>query len=138
MSAPLNDPQGDPASDVPDVPDVSTASAAPRSVKRSLASIVLGFELIVVFLAALVLFGLHALPPVVALAGGGILCLVMLATIGLLRFSFAYVIGWIIQAVVVVSGIFNPVLFFVGAMFAAMWAYCIVSGTRIDRQKERV
>ena len=113
-------------------------SRAPRSVKRSLASIVLGFEVIVVFLAALVLFGLQALPPVVALVGGGILCLVMLATIALLRFSFAYVIGWIIQAIVVASGFLNPGLFFVGAMFAAMWAYCMVSGTRIDRQKESV
>jgi hypothetical protein len=108
----------------------------PRSIKRSLASIVLGFEVIVVFLAALVLFGLQALPAAVALVGGGILCLVMLATIALLRFSFAYVIGWMIQAIVIASGFLNPALFFVGAMFAAMWVYCMVSGTRIDRHKE--
>jgi hypothetical protein len=109
-----------------------------RSVKRSLASIVLGFEVIVVFLAALVFFGLKALPAALALGGGAILCLAMLATIALLRFRWAYVAGWIIQAIVVASGILNPVMFFVGAMFAAMWTYCIISGTRIDRQKEIV
>jgi hypothetical protein len=109
-----------------------------RSVKRSLASIVLGFEVIVVFLAALVFFGLKALPAAIALGGGAIVCLAMLVTIALLRFRWAYMIGWIIQAIVIASGIFNPVMFFVGAMFAAMWTYCMISGTRIDRQKEIV
>jgi hypothetical protein len=113
-----------------------TGRAAPRSVKRSLASIVLGFEVIVVFLAALVFFGLKALPAAVALGGGAILCLAMVATIALLRFRWAYAVGWVIQAIVVASGIFNPVMFFVGAMFAAMWTYCMISGTRIDSQKE--
>lgn len=112
--------------------------AAPRSVKRSLASIALGFETVIVFLAALVLFGLKALPPAVALGGGILLCLVMLATIALLRYRWAYAVGWAVQAIVVAAGIFNPALFFVGALFAALWTYCMISGTRIDRQKENV
>ena len=110
--------------------------AAPRSVKRSLASIVLGFETIVVFLAALVFFGLGALPPALALGGGALLCVIMLATVALLRYPWAYAVGWAIQAVVVFSGFLNPVMFFVGAMFAAMWVYCMVNGTKIDHQKE--
>lgn len=104
--------------------------------KRSLASIVLGFELIVVFLAALVLFGLKSLPPAVALGGGAVLCLVMVATLALLHHPWAYGVGWAIQVIVIVCGIFNPALYFVGALFAAMWTYCMINGDRIDRQKE--
>lgn len=111
-------------------------AAAPRSVKRSLASIVLGFETIVVFLGALVIFGLRALPPVWALGGGAVLCLAMLATIALLGRPWAYTVGWILQGIVIASGFLNPVMFFVGALFAAMWTYCMISGSRIDHQKE--
>jgi hypothetical protein len=110
--------------------------SAPRSVKRSLASIVLGFETIVVFLAALVFFGLGALPPLAALGGGGVLLVLFIATIGLLRFRWAYAIGWALQVILIASGVFNPVMFIIGAMFAAMWIYCMISGTRIDSQKE--
>lgn len=109
---------------------------APRSVKRSLASIVLGFETIVVFLASLVFYGLGALPPAVALGGGAALVAVLLATIGLLRYPWAYVIGWILQVLLIATGFLNPVMFVVGALFAGMWIYSMVTGTRIDKQKE--
>jgi hypothetical protein len=118
------------------VSPVPSGGRGPRSVKRSLASIVLGFETIVVFLAALVLFGLGTLQPVVALGGGAGLIVVLLATIALLRFRWAYVIGWILQALIVASGIYNPVMFVVGILFAGMWVYSMVTGTRIDKQKE--
>jgi hypothetical protein len=111
-------------------------AARPRSVKRSLASIVLGFEMIVVFLGAMVIFGLGTLPPLLALGGGAALCLAMAAVMGLLRFEWAYTVGWVLQAIVVASGFLNPVMFFVGALFAGMWAYCMINGTRIDHQKE--
>jgi hypothetical protein len=109
---------------------------APRSVKRSLASIVFGFETIVVLLAALVIFGLDALPAWLALGGGAALSLAMVAVIALLRFSWSYAVGWVLQAIMVAAGFLNPAMFFVGAMFAAMWAYCMIAGTRIDNQKE--
>ncbi|TFB46566.1 DUF4233 domain-containing protein [Cryobacterium tagatosivorans] len=119
---------------------VSVARAArdsgPRSVKRTLATIVLGFEIFVVALAALVMFGLDQLPPAVALGGGAALCLAMVALIWLLRFDWAYALGWALQAGLVATGFLNPAMFFVGAMFAAMWTYCMITGTRIDHQKE--
>ncbi|MFC6355516.1 DUF4233 domain-containing protein [Luethyella okanaganae] len=122
----------------PDGSELPASPSAPRSVKRTLATIVLGFELVVVFLATLVIaFGPHPLVPApVALLGGAVLCLVMVATIGLLRFEWAYAMGWAVQAIVVLTGLFNAVMFFVGALFAAMWVYCMISGSRIDRQKE--
>jgi len=107
-------------------------SAGPRSVKRSLASIVLGFEVIVVFLGALVAFGLDAAPPAIALGGGAVLCLLFIATIALLRYPWSYPVGWLLQALVVASGFLVPAMFFVGALFAAMWTYCMITGARLD------
>jgi hypothetical protein len=106
------------------------------SVKRTLASIVLGFELVVVFLATLVIFGLSDLPAWVTLGGGALLCLIMVATLGLLRFEWAYLIGWIVQAIILATGFLNPAMFVVGALFAGMWVYCMITGTRIDRQQK--
>ena len=108
----------------------------PRSVRESLASIVLGFETIIVFLAALLLFGLGSLPAWLALGGGALLCLVMVATIGLLRYNWSYAIGWIVQVVIVLTGFVNPAMFIVGALFTGMWAYCMVTGSRLDNNKE--
>lgn len=105
-----------------------------RSARRSLASIVLGFESVIVLLGALVLFGLRRLDPAVALGGGAALFVVMLATIGLLRFRWAYLLGWLVQAVVLAAGLLEPAFFVVGALFAALWAYCMVTGARLDRR----
>ncbi|TFD34303.1 DUF4233 domain-containing protein [Cryobacterium sp. TMT1-19] len=111
-------------------------TSAPRSVKRTLATIVLGFEVIVVALAALVIFGLQALPPWLALGGGAVLGLAMVAVLALLRYEWAYVVGWILQLIMVAAGFLNPAMFFVGGMFAAMWAYCMIAGSRIDNQNQ--
>ncbi|GGE87173.1 DUF4233 domain-containing protein [Mycetocola zhadangensis] len=106
-----------------------------QSVQQSLASIVLGFELVVVFLAALVAFGLKALSAPVALIGGAVLCLVIVATLGLLRHRWGIIVGWVVQGVIVATGIFVPIMFIIGALFAGMWVYSMVAGGRIDRQK---
>lgn len=106
-----------------------------RSVKQSLASIVLAFEIIVVFLAALVAFGLKVQPGIVSLVAGGAICLALVATLALLRFDWSYVLGSVLQGVIVATGIFVPVMWVIGLAFTGMWIYCMVVGGRIDRQK---
>jgi hypothetical protein len=105
-----------------------------RGVRQSLASIVLAFELIVVFLAALVAFGLKVQPGPVALIGGGVICFAILFTMAMLRYDWAFVVGWVLQGVIVATGIFVPVMWAIGLVFAGMWVYCMVVGGRIDRQ----
>ena len=43
-------------------------------------------------------------------------------------------LGWIVQALILLAGLLNPGMFFVGAIFAAMWTYCIIDRRRIDRR----
>jgi hypothetical protein len=111
---------------------------ASRSVQRSLGSIVLGFELVMVFLGALVIFGLRALPEGMpayyALIGGGVVLVLMIIAIGLLRFRAGIVLGWIVQAIVIASGFFVGMMFIVGVIFTAIWTYCMIVGARLDRR----
>lgn len=129
-----------------DVTDAGSAGDAPeqqppgtgrprrqRSLRELLGSIVLGFELLVVFLGALVLFGLGSLPAAVALGGGAALIVLMIVAIGLLRNTVGIVLGWIVQVVIVAAGLLVPAFFIVGAIFTAMWAYCMIAAARIDR-----
>lgn len=121
------------------------AGPAPRSLQRSLASIVLAFEIFVVFLAALAIWGLavdgatpFGLPRWTILVVGGVLLVATIVTIGLLRHRWAYGLGWAIQIVILASGILNPAMFIVGVVFGGMWAYCMIVGARIDRNRAAV
>lgn len=134
----------------PDTPEgvagaaAGTGGARPaRSLRRSLASVLLTFELVIIFLAALVIWGLSredggpfGLPTWVPLAAGGVLILLTLATIALLRFEWAYAVGWALQVLIIAAGLLNPAMYLIGAIFGGMWAYCMIVGARIDRARE--
>lgn len=118
---------------------------APRSARRTLGSIVLGFEIIVVFLATLVIWGLALtesgpwdLQRWAILAAGGVLILALLGTIALLRFSWGYLVGWVLQALIIAAGVLNPAMFIVGALFGGMWWYGMIAGARIDRDRTAI
>jgi len=134
--------QPEPAPDTPGDASAQPSRAAPpaRSLRQSLAAVILACEALIVFLAALVIWGLAqgepagALPSWVALAAGGIIIVALIATIGLLRHSWAYVLGWVLQVLILASGFLNPAMFVVGVIFGGMWWYAMVVGARIDRK----
>lgn len=103
------------------------------SVRQNLGAIVLGFESVVMFFAALVIFGLKALPAPVALIGGAVLCLLLLANTVLLRYPWGYGLGWALQGVIALACILVPLLSIVAAIFIGLWIYCMVKGSQIDR-----
>ncbi|QWT22940.1 DUF4233 domain-containing protein [Subtercola sp. PAMC28395] len=105
-----------------------------RSVRESLASIVLGFESVIMFLATLAVFGLKALPPFAALGGGAALCILLLATIPLLSRPIGIVMGWTLQALILASALLVPLMLIVAVLFGTMWIYCMIKGARIDRE----
>ncbi|WP_233255715.1 DUF4233 domain-containing protein [Naasia lichenicola] len=106
-----------------------------RSTTESLGSIVISFEVVIVFLAALVVFGLGRLPAALALGGGGALLLLMIVTVPLLRYPVGVWLGWIAQAVFFAAGFLVSEIFFVAAIFIGIWTYCMVMGGRLDRAR---
>lgn len=105
--------------------------------QRALASIVLGFELIVVVLIGLTIFGLGLLEPRelgLWIAGG--LALVCVAALALMRVGRAGIwLGWIAHALMLATGFILLPALVVGAIFTALWIYCMVKGARIDRDR---
>ena len=116
------------------------SEARPRRVRRargiteSLLSIVLVLEAILLFFVSLTAFGLHALPPTVALGGGVGLIAVFLIVSLLQRYRWGIAIGWVLQAVVIALGILVPLMYVVGAGFAAIWVYCYLKARQIEKQ----
>lgn len=104
-----------------------------RSTSESLLSIVLGLEAILMFFVTLTAFGLKAVPPVTAFVGGGVLIVVLVLVAGLLRYGWGVWLGWLLQAVLVGTGILLPIMYFIGAGFAAIWVYCFIKGRQIDK-----
>ena len=103
-----------------------------RSTSESLLSIVLGLEAVLMFFVTLTAFGLKAVPPVTAFAGGGGLLVALVLVAGLLRFRWGVWLGWLLQAVLLATGILLPVMYFIAAGFVAIWVYCFVKGRQID------
>jgi len=106
-----------------------------RSTTESLLSIVLGLEAVLMFFVTLTAFGLKAVEPVVAFAGGGGLLLALVLTAGLLRFRWGVWLGWVLQAVLVATGILLPIMFVIAAGFVAIWVYCFIKGRQIDASR---
>lgn len=107
--------------------------------QRALASIVLGFELIVVFLIGMTIFGLGLLdPPELGIWGGLGLCAVIIVALATMRLGrTGIVLGWVVHGLMLLSGFVLPMSLIVGVIFTALWIYCMSKGARIDRDRAR-
>lgn len=113
-----------------------------RSTKVMFASTVLLLEAFVVFFATLAVFGLKRgeFPPALILGTGIALSVVMIFACAVLSRPWGVGLGWILQIVLILTGIVEPMMFLVGALFALAWWYGIRTGIRIDSesaQRER-
>lgn len=97
---------------------------------RGLASAVLAFEAIVIALAIPVAVAVYDADAARAGWGGGLLAVSCLVVIGLLRYRWAYALGWAIQVLAILAGFVVPAMFFLGAMFAALWWWALWLGRR--------
>ncbi|HVN10586.1 MAG TPA: DUF4233 domain-containing protein [Kineosporiaceae bacterium] len=106
-----------------------------RSPRRTLAAATLSLEALVVFLAGLVAKDLSSPPAGAALGFFSALSIACLVTAGLLRTRVGYAIGWGIQAVAIASGLWVPVMSFLGGVFALLWWVALRQGARIERER---
>ncbi|ADB31368.1 hypothetical protein Kfla_2292 [Kribbella flavida DSM 17836] len=102
---------------------------------RSLASIVLGFESIVLALATIVMISVAGVDASTALPLCLGLAVLAIVAAGLLRTQAGYVLGWAVQAGAIGLGFVVPVMFVLGLAFGAFWVMAIVLGRRIEEAK---
>jgi hypothetical protein len=94
----------------------------------------LGLEAVLVFFIALTVFGLHAVSPAVAFGGGAILVVLLLIGTRVVRYPWGVWYGWVLQVVLVLTGIVLPALYIAAGFFLAMWIFCFIRGRQIDKQ----
>lgn len=118
----------------------SASGKGKTSTTKTLASIVLGFELFVVFLVGLTMFGLGVFnPPWVGLAVGGGVCLLIIIALGVMRVkNFGVVLGWAIHLLYFFAGFFLVSTLIIAIIFTALWVFCIIKGRNIDLNRERL
>ena len=106
-----------------------------RSIRRSLCAAMLVLQAVVLFLTGVVTIGLTDLGATTSLLGGLGLALLCVAVAGMLGRPFGYAAGWFVQALSIALGFVVTAMFFLGVVFAALWATAYFLGERIDRER---
>jgi hypothetical protein len=106
-----------------------------RSVKRSMCSAILVLEAVVLFLSGVVSIGTTDLGAGAALGTGTGLAVLCVLAAGLLGRPGGYALGWLVQVVSIALGLLVTTMFFLGVVFAGLWAAAVVLGAKVDREK---
>jgi hypothetical protein len=101
-------------------------------VQRRLCSAILCLEAIVLGLSTLVLVPLSSVSDSTGLGIGLGLLVACLVTAGLLRFRWAFGLGWLVQVAALALGVVIGAMFALGAIFLALWATAYLLGRRIE------
>ena len=102
---------------------------------RSLAAIVLTFEALVLALTTPVLISIADVDTGLAVGLGLGLAVLAVVAAGLLRTRAGYLLGSVVQLGALGLGFVVPVMFVLGAAFAAFWVLAIYLGLRIEDAK---
>lgn len=106
-----------------------------RPAKPQFTQTMLVLEAFVVFFATLVAYGLRVADTATVWWVGGSLTVVLVVLAGWVGRPGGYVAGSVAQVVVLACGFVVPMMFVVGAVFAAMWVFSLRVGGRIDRER---
>ena len=104
---------------------------------RGMCAAMLSLEAVILALAVPVMISVEDVSKPLALASGLGLALLCVLTAGALRRPQAYLMGHAIQVGAIALGFLIPIMFFVGAMFAALWLTAYFLGRRIESDKAR-
>ena len=106
-----------------------------RSPRRGMCAAVLSLEAIALGLTTPVMITIADVDTSTALTVGLGLAVVCLLLAGMLRAEWAYVAGYVVQAAAIGLGFVVPVMFGLGAVFAALWAGADLLGRKIERER---
>lgn len=68
-----------------------------------------------------------------SVAIGGVIAIALILTSGLLRHQWGWWLGWLLQFAVILYGFVITSMFFMGAIFAALWVGAITIGRKGER-----
>ncbi len=106
-----------------------------KSPKRGMCAAVLTLEAITFGLTTPVMIAISDVATGVALAVGLGLMIAAVLVAGSLRRPWAYYAGWVLQAWAIGLGFVVPIMFFLGAVFALLWATAYLLGRKIERER---
>jgi high-affinity Fe2+/Pb2+ permease len=105
------------------------------STQRSMCAAMLVLQAVVLGLTTPVMISVSDVAVGTALWVGLGLTVACIVTAGLLRRPGAYALGWAIQAASIGLGFVVTMMFFLGVIFASLWAGAYFLGRRIDEEK---
>ena len=102
---------------------------------RGMCAAMLTLEAIILALAVPVMISVQGVDKPLAIGLGVGLAVLCVLTAGSLRKPWAYVLGHAIQVGTIALGFLVPIMFFIGAMFTALWLGAFFLGRRIEADK---
>ncbi len=106
-----------------------------RSPRRGMCAATLSLEAITLGLTTPVMISVADVSAPVALTVGLGLAVLCLLTAGALRSEWAYGLGWLIQVAAISLGFVIGLMFFLGGIFALLWATAYLLGKKIERER---
>ncbi|MGP3979976.1 DUF4233 domain-containing protein [Streptomyces sp. KR80] len=104
---------------------------------RTLCAATLIGEFFVIGFAGLVAMQTSGLPTATVWTVSGVTMVLSVLLCGMLSRPGAVPIGWALQIGLIASGFVVPVMFFLGAVFAALWWASVHFGRKVDQSKAR-
>jgi hypothetical protein len=106
-----------------------------RSPRRGMCAAVLSLEAITLGLTTPVMIKVSGVDTPIALAVGLGLAALCLLIAGMLRSEWAYALGWLVQLGAIGLGFVISLMFFLGTVFALLWATADLLGRKIERER---
>ncbi|MCW2848831.1 MAG: hypothetical protein JWR90_2805 [Marmoricola sp.] len=103
--------------------------------QRRLCAAILSLEAIALGLSTPVLISVAGVSTATALWIGLGLTVACILVAAVLRFAWAYGLGWAIQVVAIALGFQITAMFFLGAIFLALWATAYFLGRKIEVER---
>ena len=104
---------------------------------RGMCAAMLTLEAVILALAVPVMISVEDVSTPLALSSGLGLAVLCILTAGSLRRPQAYLVGHVIQVGAIGLGFLVTIMFFIGAIFAALWFGAFFLGKRIEEDKAR-